>query len=107
MRRRDFLATLGSAVLAPVAARSQPIPLIGVFDAASAAAIKPRHEAFGSGMQALGYFEGRNIRYAYRYGGGDLDRLPALAAELVALNPTIVVSAPVPANVAMKRVAGA
>jgi GTP:adenosylcobinamide-phosphate guanylyltransferase len=44
------------------------------------------------------YVEGRNVRFVYRFADGYLDRLPALAAELVQLNPRLIVSAPVPAK---------
>ena len=54
-------------------------------------------------LQQLGYVEGRNIRYEYRFADGFLDRLPGLAEELVRLNPAIIVSAPVPANIAVHK----
>ncbi len=47
--------------------------------------------------------EGVNIRLEYRYADGFLDRLPALAAELVSLQPSVIVSAPVPANLAVSK----
>jgi putative ABC transport system substrate-binding protein len=62
-----------------------------------------RYDAFREGLRQLGYVEGRNCRFEYRYADGFLDRLPALAAELVGLNPSVIVSSPMPANVAMKK----
>jgi putative ABC transport system substrate-binding protein len=89
----------------PLSARaqqSQP-PLIGIFHASSAAATDARNEVFRNVMRALGYTEGRNIRYDYRFADGFLDRLPRLAEELVRLNPAVILSAPMPANVAIKK----
>ena len=63
--------------------------------------IKVNHDAFRDGLRQLGYVEGRNIRLEYRFADGVLDRLPVLAGELVRLNPNVIVSAPLPANIAM------
>ena len=84
------------------AQQSQP-PLIAVLEGASAATMADRYDAFRAGLRALGYVEGVNIRLEYRYADGFLDRLPALAAELVLLQPRVIVSAPVPANLAASR----
>ena len=62
-----------------------------------------RYDAFRAELRQLGYVEGRNCRFEYRYADGFLERLPALAAELVRLNPSVIVSAPVPANLAVHR----
>jgi putative ABC transport system substrate-binding protein len=48
--------------------------------------------AFGQGLRDLGYVEGHNIRLAYRYAAYQWDRLPALAAELVQLQPAVIVT---------------
>jgi putative ABC transport system substrate-binding protein len=104
-RRRDFITLLGAAAAWPLAVRAEqstPV-LIGIFNAASAASTKPHYEAFFGAMRQFGYVEGRNVRYEYRFADGFLDRLPALAAELVKLNPTVIVSAPVPANLAVHK----
>jgi putative ABC transport system substrate-binding protein len=105
MRRRDFVTLLGGAAAWPLAVRAQPASpvLIGIFNAASAVSTAPYYEAFRSAMHRLGHVEGRNVRYEYRFADGFLDRLPALAAELVSLNPSIIVSAPVPANLAARK----
>jgi putative ABC transport system substrate-binding protein len=47
------------------------------------------HDAFRAGLRQLGYIEGRNCSFEYRYADGFLDRLPALAAKLVRLNPSV------------------
>ena len=58
---------------------------------------------FRDGLRNLGHIEGRNVRFEYRFADGYLDRLPTLAAELVRLNPDVIVSTPVPANLAIAK----
>ena len=81
MRRREFIALLGSATVTWVlpARAQQPakIPRIGILDDA------PMWQAFRHALRDLGYVEGQNIAYEYRYGEGAPDRLAAGAAELV------------------------
>jgi putative tryptophan/tyrosine transport system substrate-binding protein len=74
------------------AQQSTKIPRIGYLTAASASAMVPRSDAFRQGLRELGYIEGKNIIVEYRFGDGKLDRLPALAAELVRLNVDIIVT---------------
>ena len=106
MRRRTFIALLsGTAVVGSLdawAQQSQP-PLIAVLEGASAATMADRYDAFRAGLRELGYVDGVNIRIEYRYADGFLDRLGALAAELVRLQPRVIVSAPVPANLAASK----
>ena len=107
MKRRDFIRLVsGAAVAWPLGTRAQQsgIPLIGIINAGSAASTADGYEAFRSQLRQLGYVEGRNIRYEYRFADGFLDRLPRLAEELVQLNPTVIVSAPMPTNVAVHNV---
>src|SRR6266545_6872867 len=59
------------------------IPRIGYLVGGSASATSGRTEAFRQGLRELGYVEGKNIVIEYRYAEGKLDRLPALATELV------------------------
>jgi putative ABC transport system substrate-binding protein len=89
----------------PLSARAQQsqAPLIGIFQASSADNSDARNEVFRKAMRARGYTEGRNIRYVYRFADGFLDRLPRLAEELVRLKPAVILSAPMPANVAIKK----
>jgi len=80
--------------LAGVIEAQQPtkIPRIGYLAALSLSANTARDEAFRQGLRELGYVEGTNIVIEWRYAGGKLDRLPALAAELVRLKIDVIVS---------------
>src|SRR2546425_148493 len=71
-----------------VAQAQQPtkVPRIGFLAATSSSAISARVEAFRQGLRELGYVEGKNIVIESRFAEGNLDRLPALAAELISLN---------------------
>ena len=81
--------------LALPAQAQQPtkIPRIGFLAATSPSAISARTEAFRQGLRELGYVEGKNIVIEYRSAEGKLDRLPALAAELVRLKVDVIVTA--------------
>jgi putative ABC transport system substrate-binding protein len=106
VRRRTFIALLsGTAVVGSLDAWAQQLqpPLIAVLEGASAATMADRYDAFRAGLRELGYVEGVNIRLEYRYADGFINRLPALAAELVLLQPRVIVSAPVPANLAASK----
>src|SRR3954462_7934897 len=85
VQRREFIMLLGGAAVSwPLAARAQqPMPVIGVLGGPSAADWMPRMEMFRQSLREFGYIEGRNLRYEYRWADGQNDRLPALAAELV------------------------
>jgi putative ABC transport system substrate-binding protein len=73
------------------------IARIGYLTAASPFPISPRTEAFRQGLHELGYLEGKDIVIEYRYAGAKLDRLPALATELVRLRVDVIVTAgPIP-----------
>ena len=83
------------ATCGTVATAQQPtkIPRIGFLSASSPAALSARIEAFRQGLRELGYVEGKNIVIEWRSAEGKLDRLPALAAELVRLKVDIIVTA--------------
>jgi putative ABC transport system substrate-binding protein len=107
MRRREFMALLGGAAAAwPLAARAQQPqgrPLIGVLSPISAALAARNMEALRQGLRELGYVEGRNIGFEFRYAEGDLARLPALAAELVALQPAVIIAGSAPGALAARE----
>jgi putative ABC transport system substrate-binding protein len=85
MRRREFIAGLGSAAVLPMPAWAQQpaIPVIGYLSAGSPDVFAERLRAFRQSLQEAGFVEGRNVAIEYRWSGDDLERLPALAADLV------------------------
>jgi putative ABC transport system substrate-binding protein len=93
MRRRDFILLLGGTVATwPLSARGQPpvIPVFGIPLVFSRDAGKTFTDPIRAYMQALGYVEGRNIAFDFRFADGKVERLPSLAAELVAQRPTVI-----------------
>jgi putative tryptophan/tyrosine transport system substrate-binding protein len=98
-RRRFLLTSLAGALSAPLAvgAQQEKKVRIGVISTADG----PEWEVFRQTLRALGYTEGRNLSFEYRWHGGKVDALPALAAELVSLKVDVIVtSAPRPTRAA-------
>src|SRR5262245_3108349 len=97
MRRREFITLLGGAAAArPFAVQAQPTgrrPLVGYLVETTKEAHASRVAAFLEGMSDLGYVERQNFEVAYRFGDFDRARLPALAEELVRLNPHLILAA--------------
>ena len=98
MKKAASPAILVAVVLvavAVIAEAQQPekIRRIGVLSGTSASDNTGRIEAFGQGLRDLGYFEGKNIAIEYRWAEGKIERLPALAAELLRLQVAIIVTA--------------
>jgi len=108
MKRRTFIAGLGSAAAWPVVARAQQgdrVRRIGVlmpYDE-NEPVVKPRVSAFTQALADLGWTDGRNLRMELRYAGADTNRLRALAQELVGSQPDIIVTVSTPATVALQR----
>jgi putative ABC transport system substrate-binding protein len=84
-RRRDFIAGLGGAAVLPLAARAQQRTpkVIGYLSSSSSEDDASRLFAFRRGLNDAGFTEGQNVVIEYRFGGNDVIRLPALAADLV------------------------
>jgi putative tryptophan/tyrosine transport system substrate-binding protein len=85
-RRREFILALGGAAVTwPVAARAQqaPMPAVGFLHSASVRNYELQVNAFREGLANAGFVEGRNVAIKYRWAESQLDRLPALAADLV------------------------
>ena len=95
--RRDVIrlalcAMLIALSISAEAQQPQRIPRIGVLSVTSPATIAARLDAFRQALRELGYVEGKNIVIEYRYADGKLDRVPALAAEMVRLNVEIILT---------------
>jgi putative tryptophan/tyrosine transport system substrate-binding protein len=106
--RRHLLIAIGaSALAAPLASFAQQqtakIPQIGFLGTEFALSEASHIEALRRGLRELGYVEGKNIAIEFRWAEGKVDRLPNLAAELVALNVAMIVTYGTPGTLAAKR----
>jgi putative ABC transport system substrate-binding protein len=96
MRRRDLIAMLGGGAMVwscAVRAQRMAMPLIGWLDDLSPEDESRHVASFQDGMRETGYVEGRNLKIEYRWARSQLDRLPALCAELVKLRVDVLVAA--------------
>src|SRR5258706_3458481 len=93
MRRRDFLGVLSGAAMAtqfPALAQQAALPVVGFLNPTSSKLYEFNAAAFRRGLQDTGFVDGENVRIEYRWAEGDYSRLPALAAELVALQVNVI-----------------
>ena len=105
MRRRDLFLALGGGVVAassPVPAHAQaararggPV-LIGLLSPWSRTETEAWHRAFRDALRDLGWIEGVNARFEYRYANSSGDRLPGLVDELIRLHPDVLVASVTP-----------
>jgi putative ABC transport system substrate-binding protein len=99
MRRRAFIAALGSAAVWPLAARAQQptMPVIGFLAAGSPKSDERLVAAFLNGLGETGYEDGKNVRIEYRWAENQYDRLPSMAADLVRERVAVIAAATTPA----------
>src|ERR1700716_3613332 len=98
MQRRDFITLLGGAAAAlPLAARAQQparrVYRVGYLGIPSREQAPHLIKAFEEGLRSLGYRVGDTVAIEYRFANGELERLPALAVELVRLGVDVIVTA--------------
>ena len=104
MRRRELMILLGGAMTAPRALRAQQraMPVIGSLYN-NYAGPGPAVAGFRQGLSETGYIDGQNVAIEYRFSEGRNDRLPGLAADLVARKVDVILAAGDPAVLAAKK----
>jgi putative ABC transport system substrate-binding protein len=105
VRRREFITLLGGAAATwPLAARAQQTaaPVIGILMGGWAESFAPFEPAFRKGLNEGGFPDGSNVPFESRRANGQVDRLPALAADLVGRRPAVIATQTLPAALAAK-----
>lgn len=104
MRRREFLGVVGGAAASawPLGTNAQPagMPVIGYFSSRSSKSEAPLLPAFRKGLREAGYVIGQNVAIEFRHSDGQDSRLPALAADLVRRNVSVLVATDRPSSLA-------
>src|SRR5215211_7938270 len=91
MQRRKFFALVGGVAASPLAARAQQtMPVVGFLTSLARNDRPNLTEAFRRGLSETGFVEGRNVAIEYRFADNAHDRLPALAADLVARKVNVI-----------------
>ena len=104
---RILAAFCVASIMALASAQQSSVTRIGYLAAVSLEADAPRLQAFRQGLRDLGYVEGRDVVIDYRHENRSLDRLPEIAAKLVAMKPDVLVAVTTNAAIAVKKAAGA
>jgi ABC-type uncharacterized transport system substrate-binding protein len=104
MRRREFLRVIGGAAAWPVVARAQQaaMPVVGFLSQRAPNDAPQFTAAFRQGLKDSGFVEGQNVSIEYRFAGNQIERLPALAADLVDRKVAVIAAAPTQAALAAK-----
>jgi putative ABC transport system substrate-binding protein len=107
IRRREFITLVGGAAAWPLAARGQQpaMPVIGFLNPGYPSGTqwqRWRSTTFPQSLAALGFVEGRNVAFEYRWAQAQFDRLPVLAADLVRRGVNVIIAASPPAALAAK-----
>jgi putative ABC transport system substrate-binding protein len=103
MRRRFFIKGIAAFAAWPITARAQQqVPVVGFLNADSPQGYRRQLSAFLQGLGENGYVDGRNVAIEYRWAENRLDRLPAMAADLVHRQVTVIAATSTPAALAAK-----
>jgi putative tryptophan/tyrosine transport system substrate-binding protein len=104
LKRRDFITLFGCAAAWPMVAHGQQpaMPVIGYLNMRHAAADQAELNAFRRGLNEVGFIESRNVMIEYRWADGEIDRLPAMTADLLRRQVAVIFAYGAPAVVAAK-----
>jgi putative ABC transport system substrate-binding protein len=105
MRRREFIRFFSSTVVAwPLMARAEqlPRPVVGFLHSGTADTFESEANSFRAGLKETGYTENQNVDIEHRWANNKVDRLPALAADLVGLHVAAIVAGGPPAALAAR-----